>query len=84
MTTPVTPAVKITVLAVLTLAGFALAKGWFWRGLFIGFSVVYVLKYAIVGLSKWDSWFHPERLQADTTGPYLVFAQPLLRGVWNK
>lgn len=80
---PITPAVKFSVLAVIIIAIYALSKGWFWRGLSVGFLVVYVLKYGIVGLDKWDAWFHPERRQADDSGPYNAFSRPFLQGVWN-
>lgn len=79
----ITPQVKFTILIVIALAGFALSRGWFWRGLSIGFVIVYVLKYAIFGLEKWDGWFHPERQHADTTGPYSSFSKPLLQGIWS-
>jgi hypothetical protein len=78
-----TPTVKFTVLTVLLLGGFALSRNAFWRGLFIGFAIVYILKYFIFGLAKWDGWFHPERIKADTTGPYAAFALPLLQGAWK-
>ena len=45
---------------------------------FLGWLSVWLIKYVIVGLARWDMFFHPERLQADTTGPYKQFAQPFL------
>lgn len=46
--------------------------------LFLGWLAGWTLKYVVFGLAKWDAIFHPERLQADTTGPYKLFAPPLL------
>jgi hypothetical protein len=50
--------------------------------LFLGWLLGWTLKYIIFGLAKWDSIFHPERVQADTTGPFKMFAQPFL-GVFS-
>lgn len=46
--------------------------------MFLGWLVGWLLKYVIFGLRRWDSALHPERLQGDTTGPYSMFAEPLL------
>jgi len=45
--------------------------------MFLGWLLVWVVKYGIVGLGEWDKVFHPERYDADTTGPYKAFAKPL-------
>ena len=44
----------------------------------IGLVTLWVIKYMVVGLAAWDGFFHPERFQADTMGPYKCFAKPLL------
>lgn len=46
--------------------------------MFLGWLMVFAVKYVIVGLAQWDNWFHPERYQADTTGPYSRFSLPFL------
>jgi hypothetical protein len=50
--------------------------------LFLGWLIGWLFKYVVFGLAKWDTIFHPERLTADTTGPFKMFAQPLL-GVFS-
>jgi hypothetical protein len=74
---------KLTVFVALGLMLIAIARrSFFFWGVFVGFSAVYTLKYGVFGLRQWDTWFHPERLTADTTGPYKAFSDPLLRGLW--
>lgn len=46
--------------------------------MFLGWLMVFIVKYIIVGLGQWDLWFHPERYAADTTGPYQQFSKPFL------
>lgn len=46
--------------------------------LFLGWLAGWTLKYVVFGLAAWDNIFHPERYQADTTGPYKLFAKPFL------
>ena len=46
--------------------------------LFLGWLLVFAVKYVFVGLAAWDNFFHPERYVADTTGPYARFAKPFL------
>jgi hypothetical protein len=46
--------------------------------LFLGWLIGWTLKYIVFGLGAWDNIFHPERFQADTTGPYKMFAKPFL------
>lgn len=46
--------------------------------MFLGWLLVWVVKYGVVGLAGWDGVFHPERLEADTTGPYARFSKPFL------
>ena len=48
----------------------------FW--MFLGWLTGISLKYVVFGLRRWDMMFHPERLIADTTGPYARFAEPFL------
>jgi hypothetical protein len=50
--------------------------------MFLGWLLVFAVKYVIVGLAAWDKFFHPERYAADTTGPYRAFAKPFL-GVFS-
>lgn len=50
--------------------------------LFLGWLIGWTLKYVVFGLAAWDSVLHPERLTADTTGPYKLFAKPFL-GVFS-
>jgi hypothetical protein len=45
---------------------------------FLGWLLVFAVKYIFVGLGQWDTWFHPERYTADTTGPYKQFTKPFL------
>lgn len=45
---------------------------------FIGWASVFALKYLVLGLRQWDTMFHPERLVADTTGPWARFAPPFM------
>lgn len=75
---------EVTLVIAVAIVGFTLSRNSFFRGLFVGLSVVYILKYGIFGLTKWDAVFHPERADADTNGPFKEFARPLLQGVWNK
>lgn len=51
--------------------------------LFLGWLVGWALKYVVFGLAAWDEFFHPERVQADTTGPFKIFAPPFL-GVFSR
>jgi hypothetical protein len=46
--------------------------------LFLGWLIGWTLKYIIFGLQNWDTVLHPERVVADTTGPYRMFAKPFL------
>lgn len=46
--------------------------------MFLGWLLIFAIKYVFVGLAQWDSWFHPERFVADTTGPYAQFSKPFL------
>lgn len=48
----------------------------FW--MFVGWATVFGVKYLVVGLRQWDVMFHPERLTADTTGPWARFAPPFM------
>lgn len=50
--------------------------------MFLGWLLVFATKYIFVGLAAWDSFFHPERYTADTTGPYSMFSKPFL-GVFS-
>lgn len=50
--------------------------------LFLGWLLGWLFKYFVFGLGRWDEIFHPERYQADTTGPWSRFAKPFL-GVLN-
>ena len=37
-----------------------------WKFFLLGFVAVFALKYLVFGLSKWDSIFHPERLNVES------------------
>lgn len=50
--------------------------------LFLGWLIGWTLKYIVFGLAAWDGVLHPERLIADTTGPWKTFAKPFL-GVFS-
>ena len=50
--------------------------------MFLGWLIGFALKYVIFGLRAWDQLLHPERLQADTTGPFKIFSSPFL-GVFS-
>lgn len=49
---------------------------------FAGWFVPFSIKYVFFGLESWDAVFHPERTQADATGPYRQFFKPFL-GVFS-
>jgi hypothetical protein len=53
---------------------------WSWAVfyMFLGWLMVWLVKYVIVGLGAWDKFFHPERYISDTTGPYSQFSKPFL------
>ena len=36
----------------------------------LGFSAVFILKYIIVGLDKWNAAFHPNRKEGTDTSKY--------------
>jgi len=50
--------------------------------MFLGWLIGWMFKYVIFGLQAWDSMLHPERVMADTTGPFRIFAKPFL-GVFS-
>ena len=43
-----------------------------------GWASIFALKYVVIGLRQWDTLFHPERLVADTTGPWAKFSEPFM------
>jgi hypothetical protein len=50
--------------------------------MFLGWLIGFALKYIVFGLAAWDSYLHPERYNADTTGPFKMFSKPFL-GVFS-
>lgn len=47
-----------------------------WPYLLLGFALVFVIKYGIVGLNKWNATFHPDRFEGPMELQY--FGKPLL------